>query len=63
MRKDIAMKYNRRIFPGFKGLGWDPLFYSSIIFLFLSEIKGIDASQILYASSLLVACLLLCKLH
>lgn len=53
MRKDIAMKYNRRIFPGFKGLGWDPLFYSSIIFLFLSEIKGIDASQILYASSLL----------
>ena len=41
MKQDIAMKYNRRIFPLYKGLGWDPLFYSAIIFLFLTEVKGI----------------------
>ncbi len=51
MRQDIAMKYNRRIFPVYKGIGWDPLFYSAIIFLFLTEIKGIEASQVLYAES------------
>lgn len=52
MEKEIAMKYNRRIFPIYKGIGWDPLFYAAIIFLFLSEIKGIEASKILYADSL-----------
>ncbi len=59
MRKDIAMKYNRRIFPMYKGLGWDPLFYSAIIFLFLSEVKGIDASKIMYAESIYALFLLL----
>lgn len=52
MRTDIAMKYNRRIYPIYKGLGWDPLFYSAIIFLFLSEVKGIEPSKIMYAESL-----------
>lgn len=51
MRQDIAMKYNRRIFPVYKGIGWDPLFYSSIIFLFLTQVKGIEAPQVLYAES------------
>lgn len=59
MRKDIAMKYNRRIFPMYKGLGWDPLFYSAIIFLFLSEVKGIEASKIMYAESVYALFLLL----
>ena len=51
MRQDIAMKYNRRIFPVYKGIGWDPLFYSAIIFLFLTQVKGIEASKVLYAES------------
>ncbi len=59
MRKDIAMKYNRRIFPMYKGLGWDPLFYSAIIFLFLSEVKGIDVSKIMYAESVYALFLIL----
>lgn len=51
MRQDIAMKYNRRIFPVYKGIGWDPLFYSTIIFLFLTQVKGIEAAKVLYAES------------
>ena len=51
MRQDIAMKYNRRIYPFYKAIGWDPLFYSAIIFLFLTEIKGIQAAKVLYAES------------
>lgn len=52
MKTDIAMRWNRRIYPIYKGIGWDPLFYSAIIFLFLSEVKEIEASKIIYAESL-----------
>ena len=51
MKLDMAMKYNRRIFPLYKGIGWDPLFYSAIIFLFLTETKGIDPAKVMYAES------------
>lgn len=51
MRQDIAMKYNRRIYPVYKGIGGDPLFYSATIFLFLTQVKGIEASKVLYAES------------
>lgn len=51
MKLNLAMKYNRRIYPGFKALSWDPLFYSPIIFLFLSEVKGLSAAHIMYAES------------
>lgn len=51
MKKDISMKYNRRIFPIYKGLGWDPLFYSAIIFLFLTQVKGIEPAKVMYAES------------
>lgn len=48
MKQEEVMKYNRRIFPFYKGFGWDPLFYSAIIFLFLTEVKGkqIDSLKI-----------------
>lgn len=52
LRTDIAKRYNRRIFPLYKGLGWDPLFYGAIIFLFLTEVKGIAPAKVLYAESI-----------
>lgn len=52
MKPEIAMKYNRRIFPFYKGFGWDPLFYSEIIFLFLTQVKGISPAKIMYAESI-----------
>lgn len=52
MKKEIQMKYNRRIYPLYKGFGWDPLFYSAIIFLFLTEIKGISPAKVMYAEAI-----------
>lgn len=51
MKSSIAMKYNRRIFPLYKGIGWDPLFYCAILFLFLTQIKGIEPAKVMYAES------------
>lgn len=45
MKPEIAMKINRRIFPIYKGFGWDPLFYSAIIFIFLTQVKGIHQQK------------------
>lgn len=62
MRQEIAMKYNRRIFPLYKGLGWDPLFYSAIIFLFLTEVKGIAPVKVMYAEAIYSLFLLLLQI-
>lgn len=62
MEQEIAMKYNRRIFPFYKGFGWDPLFYSAIIFLFLTEVKGIAPAKVMYAESIYSLFLLLLQI-
>lgn len=62
MRQEVAMKYNRRIFPLYKGFGWDPLFYSAIIFLFLTEVKGITPSKVMYAEAIYSLFLLLLQI-
>lgn len=62
MKKEIAMKYNRRIFPIYKGFGWDPLFYSAIIFLFLTEVKAIAPSKVMYAEAIYSLFLLLLQI-
>ena len=45
-------KRNIKIYPIYKTLSWDLLFYYSISFLFLTKVKGISASQVLLAESL-----------
>lgn len=40
-------KNNIRLYPIYKMLSWDLLFYYSIIFLFLTQIKGISAADVL----------------
>lgn len=62
MKTEIAMKYNRRIFPLYKGFGWDPLFYSAIIFLFLTEVKGIAPAKVMYAEAIYSLFLLLLQI-
>lgn len=62
MKQETAMKYNRRIFPLYKGFGWDPLFYSAIIFLFLTEIKGITPAKVMYAEAIYSLFLLLLQI-
>ena len=62
MKQEIAMKYNRRIFPLYKGFGWDPMFYGAIIFLFLTEVKGIAPAKVMYAESIYSLFLLLLQI-
>ena len=45
-------KNNIRIYPIYKMLSWDLLFYYSIIFLFLTQAKGISAADVLLGESL-----------
>ena len=44
-------KKNVRIFPIYKMLSWDLLFYFPIIFLFLTQVKGFTASEVLLADA------------
>ncbi len=41
-------KYNIKLFPIYKAISWDLLFYYAVIFLFLTGIKGISASTVLF---------------
>lgn len=50
---DIQMrKRNMKLFPTYKKIAWDYLFYYSIDFLFLTQIKHISAADIVLASSM-----------
>ena len=46
-----AKKYNSKIYPIYKMFAWDLLFYYSIIFLFLTQVKGFTASNVLFIDS------------
>ena len=50
---DIQMrKRNMKLFPAYKKLAWDYLFYYSIDFLFLTQIKNISAADVVLANSI-----------
>ena len=52
-KEDVQMmrKTNMRIFPIYKRLAWDYLFFYTIDFLFLTQIKGISASDVMLKST------------
>lgn len=41
-------KYNIKLFPLYKAVSWDLLFYYAISFLFLTNTKGMSASSVLF---------------
>lgn len=51
MNEQMIRKNNMKIYPAFQMFSWDLLFYYAIIFLFLTQVKGFTASQILIADS------------
>ncbi len=51
MENSKNMSYNMKIFPIYKGLSWDALFYYAIEFLFLTSIKGLSAAQVLFVDA------------
>ena len=52
-KEDVQMmrKTNMRIFPTYKKLAWDYLFFYTIDFLFLTQIKGISAADVMLKST------------
>lgn len=50
--KDVQMrKVNMRIFPTYKMLAWDYLFFYSIDFLFFTQVKGISPANVVLKST------------
>ena len=44
-------KKNVRLFPLYKMVSWDLLFYYPIIFLFLTQVKGFSPAQVLFSDA------------
>ena len=42
---------NVRLFPIYKAISWDLLFFYTILFLFLTQVKGISAADVLLADA------------
>jgi len=51
MTEQMKRKNNLKLFPIYKMLSWDFLFYYAIAFLFLTIEKGFSASEILFATA------------
>lgn len=50
---DVQMrKRNMKLFPTYKKIAWDYLFYYSIDFMFLTQVKNISASDVVLANSI-----------
>ena len=45
------IKYNVKLFPLYKAVSWDLLFYYSISFIFLTHVKGITAAEVLFSDA------------
>ena len=48
----MMRKTNMRIFPTYKKLAWDYLFFYTIDFIFLTQVKGIGAADVMLKSTL-----------
>ena len=51
---------NIKLFPFYKMISWDLLFYYAIIFLYLIQAKGLTAPQVLLAEALYNLATILC---
>lgn len=50
-RKETKEEKNVRLFPIYKAIAWDLLFFYTILFLFLTQVKGISAADVLLADA------------
>lgn len=48
----LMRKRNMKLFPTYKALAWDFLFYYAIDFLFLTQIKGVSAADVVLLTSI-----------
>ena len=60
IKKMQDRKINARLYPIYKMVSWDLLFYYSIIYLFLTQAKHFTASQVLLGEAVFTAsCLII----
>lgn len=52
MEDSKEKQYNVRLYPIYKMISWDLLFYYSIAFLFFTQVKQISAADVLFAEAL-----------
>lgn len=52
MIKLTDKEYNTKLYPIYKAIGMDLLFYYAIIFIFFTEVKCFDAAQVLFLDGL-----------
>lgn len=57
-----AKQYNSKMFPIYKLFGWDLLFYYSVGFLFLTQVKGLSAADVLVADAFYQIAKVICYL-
>ncbi len=50
--KETKEEKNVRLFPLYKAIAWDLLFFYTILFLFLTQVKGISAADVLLADAM-----------
>lgn len=50
--KETKEEKNIRLFPLYKAISWDLLFFYTILFLFLTQVKGISAADVLLADAM-----------
>ena len=54
--KDIQnKKINAKLYPIYKMISWDLLFYYSIIYLFLTQVKSFTSAQVLLGEAVFTA--------
>ena len=51
MEDSKEKQYNVQLYPIYKMISWDLLFYYSIAFLFLTQVKQISAADVLLAEA------------
>lgn len=49
--KETKENKNVKLFPFYKAISWDLLFFYTILFLFLTQVKGISAADVLLAEA------------
>lgn len=53
---------NRNLYPIYKSISWDLIFYYTIIFLFLTQIKGFSAADVMLSNSVFSIVMMLAQI-
>lgn len=52
---EVRKSYNRKLYPIYKMLSWDLLFHVAIIFVYLTNVKGLSTADVFFVDALYTA--------